>query len=78
MESIGDDPFSVYLTGSDGTTTITYNTAIFLWYYLLAKYYNVTLEGVSLALHIVMGMNKITGYTVSDIPAIQKAYDDIQ
>ena len=78
MENIGDDYFSVYLTGSDGTTAITYNTAIFLWYYLLAKYYNVTLEGVDLALHIVMGTRKITDYTISDIPIIQEAYDKIK
>ena len=78
MENIGDDYFSVFLTGSDGTTTITYNTAIFLWYYLLAKYYNVTLEGVNLATHIVMGTNKITDYTLEDIEVIQQAYDNIK
>ena len=78
METIGEDSFSVYLTGSDGTTTITYNTAIFLWYYLLAKYYNVTLEGVSLAIHIVMGTNKATDYSLEDIVEIQKAYDNIK
>lgn len=78
MENIGDDYFSIYLTGSEGTTTITYNTAIFLWYYLLAKYYNVTLEGVNLALHIVMGTRKITEFTIDDIPVIQEAYDKIE
>ena len=78
MENIGDDSFSVYLTGSDGTTTITYNTAIFLWYYLLAKYYNMTLEGVSLAMHIVMGTNKVTDYSLEDIVEIQREYDNIK
>ena len=78
MQEIGDQEFPVYLTGSDGTTTITYNTAIFLWYYLLAKYYNVTLEGVSLAVHIVMGTNKVTDYTIESITEIQNAYDNIK
>ena len=78
MEYIGDYSFSVYLTGSDETTAITYNTAIFTWFYLLAKYYGVTLEGVSIAHHIVMGTNKITDLTLEDLPRVEQEYKDIQ
>ena len=78
MEYIGDYSFSVYLTGSDETTSITYNTAIFTWFYLLAKYYGVTLEGVSIAHHIVMGTNKITDLTLEDLPRIEQEYEDIK
>lgn len=78
MEYIGDDYFSVFLTGSSGTTTISYNTAFLLWYYLLAKYYNVTLEGVDLMFHIVMGTKKVTDYVLEDIPRIVEKYESLQ
>lgn len=78
MEYIGDDLFPVFFTGSDGTTTITYNTAFLLWYYLVAKYFNVTLEGVDLAYYNVMGTKKITEYTIFDIPIIEEEYNKIQ
>ena len=78
MEYIGEEYFSLFLTGSDETTAITYNTAIYTWYYLLAKYYGVTLEGVSIAHHIVMGTNKITNYTYTDIPTIEEEYKNIK
>lgn len=78
MEKIGDTDFQLYLTYSDGTTVISYNTAIYAWFYLVAKYYGVTMEGVAAAHHIVMGTNKDVEYDVDMIETILQEYDDIQ
>ena len=78
MDEIGDDNFSLYLSGNSSMMTISYNTAIFLWYYLLAKYYNVTLEGIELARYRVFGTQKITTYILEDIPIIQAEYDKVK
>ncbi len=78
MENIGDMDFQLYLTNSDGTTAITYNTAVYTWFYLVAKYYGVTMEGVAAAHHIVMGTNKDVEYQIDMIETIQKEYDNIQ
>ena len=78
MENIGEDLFPVFFTGSDGTTTITYNMAFLLWYYLVAKYYNITLEGVDLSYYNVMGTKKITNFLLSDIPRLEEEYNKIE
>lgn len=77
MEHIGADLFSVFFSGSSGTTTMSYKNAIFMWYYLVSKYYNKTLEEVKLASHIVMGTGVTTDYILEDIPVIEADYDRI-
>ena len=83
MKRIGEDLFTIHLTGSNEKTAITYNVVVYTWYYLLARYYGVTLEGVSIVNglingHIVLGTNKETEYSIDDLPMIENEYNNIK
>ena len=67
---------TVVLYFSDFNYSLSLSKIIFLWYYLLTKYFDTTWTAVPLNQLIVFNSDMIP-YTVTDIPNILQDYDDI-
>lgn len=77
LQDIGDDYFSLYLT-NEASLNITYKNFIFYWFYLIQRFYGVTLENLKLMNAIIMGSGKTTEYSINDLPDIEKEYNNIK
>lgn len=76
LQDIGDDFLSLYLT-NEASLSITYKNFIFYWFYLIQRYYNITLQNLKLSNAIIMGTGKLSEYSVNDLPKIEEEYNNI-
>lgn len=78
MDYIGEDFLALYMSDSDTAMTATYKTIIFYWFYLMQRYYGVTLSGLKLMEYIAMGSVYTSNLSINDIPTIISDYDAIK
>lgn len=76
LQDIGDDFLSLYLTNEASLST-TYKNFIFYWFYLIQRYYDITLQNLKLSNAIIMGTGKLSEYSVNDLPKIEEEYNNI-
>lgn len=78
INSIGERYLSLFLSDSDHVYSVTYRTIIYYWYYLIQRYYNTTLQGISAREFLVMGSGSKTKYKITDLPTIDNEYNNIK